>query len=134
MLEMSGTSYAISLRSPRLLIRLPVWRTQGTSAARGFFLGSKAPFGYRRVKANDGVKGRPTLEVDPAHRSDSEGNLPELAAWQRPQGDMPGAERPGHHQQGQTLVQGRLHYLLTNEAYTGTAVWGRPSKGENDRN
>ena len=23
-----------------------------------------------------------------------------------------------------------LHYLLTNEAYTGTAVWGRTSKGE----
>ena len=66
MLEMSGTSYAISLCSPRLLIRPPVWRTQGTSAARGFFLGSKAPFGYRRVKVNDGVKERPTLEVDPA--------------------------------------------------------------------
>ncbi len=36
------------------------------SASRGFFLGSKAPFGYRRVKASDGAKERPTLEVDPA--------------------------------------------------------------------
>ena len=35
-------------------------------ASRGFFLGSKAPFGYRRVKVNDRAKERPTLEVDPA--------------------------------------------------------------------
>ena len=31
----------------------------------GFFLGSKAPFGYTRVKVSGGVKERPTLEVDP---------------------------------------------------------------------
>ena len=36
------------------------------AASRGFFLGSKAPFGYKRVKVNDGAKERPTLEVDPA--------------------------------------------------------------------
>ena len=35
------------------------------AASRGFFLGSKAPFGYTRVKVSDGVKDRPTLEVDP---------------------------------------------------------------------
>ena len=35
------------------------------AASRGFFLGSKAPFGYTRVKVSDGVKERPTLEVDP---------------------------------------------------------------------
>ena len=33
---------------------------------------------------------------------------------------------------GKRWYKGRLHYLLTNEAYTGTAVWGRTSKGEND--
>ena len=26
--------------------------------------------------------------------------------------------------------RGDIHYLLTNEAYTGTAVWGRTSKGK----
>ena len=30
------------------------------------FLGSRAPFGYRKVKLNDGAKDRPTLQVDPA--------------------------------------------------------------------
>ena len=31
---------------------------------------------------------------------------------------------------GKRWNKGGLHYLLTNEAYTGTAVWGRTSKGE----
>ena len=31
---------------------------------------------------------------------------------------------------GNRWYKGGLHYLLTNEAYTGTAVWGRISKGE----
>ena len=36
------------------------------AASRGFFLASRAPFGYERVKVSDGVKDRPTLEIDPA--------------------------------------------------------------------
>ena len=43
-----------------------VVRGMREAASRGFFLGSKAPFGYKRVKVNDGAKERPTLEVDPA--------------------------------------------------------------------
>ena len=43
-----------------------VVRGMREAASRCFFLGSKAPFGYKRVKVNDGVKERPTLEVDPA--------------------------------------------------------------------
>ena len=42
-----------------------VTRGMREAASRGFSLGSKAPFGYRRVKVNDGAKERPTLEVDP---------------------------------------------------------------------
>ena len=38
-----------------------VIRGMREAASRGFFLGSKAPFGYKRVKVNDGVKERPTL-------------------------------------------------------------------------
>ena len=46
---------------------------------------------------------------------------------------MQDLERPGHHQQGKRWYKGGLHYLLTNEAYTGTAVWGRTSKGRRPR-
>ena len=43
-----------------------VVRGMREAASRGFFLASRAPFGYRRVKVSDGGKERPTLEVDPA--------------------------------------------------------------------
>ena len=33
-----------------------VVRSMREAASRGFFLGSKAPFGYKRVKVSDGVK------------------------------------------------------------------------------
>ena len=33
---------------------------------------------------------------------------------------------------GKRWYKGGLHYLLTNEAYTGAAVWGRTTKGENN--
>ena len=36
------------------------------AASRGFFLASNAPFGYRKIKVQDGAKERPSLEVDPA--------------------------------------------------------------------
>ena len=42
-----------------------VVRGMREAASRGFFLGSRAPFGYTRVKVSDGVKERPTLEIDP---------------------------------------------------------------------
>ena len=63
------------------------------AASRGFFLGSKAPFGYKRVKINDGAKERRTLKVDPATAPIVNGNLRELAKRQRPQGDMQRAKR-----------------------------------------
>ena len=108
-----------------------VTRGMREAASRGFFLGSKAPFGYRRIKVNDGVKERPTLEVDPTtapvvkeiFESSLRGSgLKEICK---------GPERPGHHQPWQALVQGNgLHYVLRNEAYTGAAVWGRRQRRE----
>ena len=83
-----------------------VVRGMREAASRGFFLGSNAPFGYRKIKVSDGAKERPTLEVDPATAPVCEGAIREVPAGQRSQGAMQGAERPGHHQPGQTLVQG----------------------------
>ena len=107
-----------------------VTRGMRESASRGFFLGSKAPFGYRKVKVNDGAKERPTLEVDPVtgpvvreiFESSLRGNgLKEIC---RELNDR------GITNRGRRWLKGGLHYLLTNEAYTGTAVWGRTTKGE----
>ena len=107
-----------------------VVRGMREAASRGFFLGSKAPFGYKRVKVNDGAKERPTLEVDPTtapivremFESSLRGNgLKEICKKLNDRGIT---------NRGNRWYKGGLHYLLTNEAYTGTAVWGRISKGE----
>ena len=106
-----------------------VVRGMREAASRGFFLSAVAPFGYKRVKVKDGVKDRPTLEVDPAtapvvkeiFESAQRGNgLKEICK------DLNGR---GISNRGKRWYKGGLHYLLTNEAYTGTAVWGRTSKG-----
>ena len=107
-----------------------VLRGMREAASRGFFLGSKAPFGYTRVKVSDGVKERPTLEVDPVaapivreiFESSKRGNgLAEICK------ELNGR---GITNRGRRWQKNVVHYLLTNEAYTGTAVWGVKSKDE----
>ena len=107
-----------------------VVRGMREAASRGFFLASIAPFGYKRVKVSDGAKERPTLEVDPTtapvvkemFESSLSGNgLKEICKTLNGRGIT---------NRGKRWNKGGLHYLLTNEAYTGAAVWGRTSKGE----
>ena len=107
-----------------------VTRGMREAASRGFFPGSKAPFGYTRVKVSDGVKERPSLEVDPVaapivreiFASSRLGNgLAEICK------ELNGR---GTTNRGRRWQQNNVHYLLTNEAYTGTAVWGVKSKDE----
>ncbi len=105
-----------------------VVRGMREAASRGFFMASVAPFGYRRIKVSDGVKERPVLEVDPSagpvvkeiFESSLRGNgLKEICKELNDRGIM---------NRGNRWNKGSLHYMLTNEAYTGTAVWGRTSK------
>ena len=84
-----------------------VVRGMREAASRGFFLGSNAPFGYRKVKVSDGAKERPTLEVDPATAPVVEEVFEKSLRGSRPQGAVQGAEREGHHQQRQAVEQGR---------------------------
>ena len=107
-----------------------VTRGMREAASRGFFLGSKAPFGYTRVKVSDGVKERPTLEIDPVaapivreiFESSRRGTgLAEICK------ELNGR---GISNRGRRWQKNIVHYLLTNEAYTGTAVWGVKSKDE----
>ena len=109
-----------------------VVRGMREAASRGFFLGSKAPFGYKKIKVQDGPKERPSLEVDPAsapvvkeifEKSLMGNGLKELCKELNDRGVT---------NRGKRWYKGGLHYVLRNEAYTGTAVWGRTSKGEKD--
>ncbi len=107
-----------------------VVRGMREAASRGFFLASNAPFGYKRVKVNDGGKERPTLEVDPAaapvvkeifDKSLRGSGLKEICKELNDRGVT---------NRGKRWYKGTLHYVLRNEAYTGTAVWGKTSKGQ----
>ena len=107
-----------------------VVRGMREAASRGYFLASKAPFGYNRIKVSDGVKDRPTLEIDPVaapivkeiFESSRRGNgLKEICK------ELNGR---GITNRGKRWQKNIVHYLLTNEAYTGTAVWGVKSKDE----
>ena len=107
-----------------------VVRGMREAASRGFFLASNAPFGYRRVKVSDGVKERPTLEVDPAtapvvrelfEKSLRGSGLKEICKELNDRGIT---------NRGKRWYKGTLHYVLRNEAYTGTAVWGKTSKSQ----
>ena len=107
-----------------------VVRGMREAASRGFFLGSKAPFGYTRVKVSDGVKERPTLEIDPdaapivreIFESSRRGNgLKEICK------ELNGR---GITIRGKRWQKSTVHNMLTNEAYTGTAVWGVKSKDQ----
>ena len=107
-----------------------VTRGMREAASRGFFLSSKAPYGYRRIKVQDGAKERPTLEVDPDtapivkeifEKSLRGVGLKEITA------DL---NERGITNKGKRWGRTGLHYVLTNEAYTGTAIWGRTTTGD----
>ena len=97
----------------------------GGRLSRGFFLGSKAPFGYIRVKVSDGVKERPTLEVDPAAAP----VVKEICSRVRFGGNglmeiCKILNDRGVTNRGKRWYKGGLHYLLNNEAYTGVLPCG----------
>ena len=99
------------------------------AASRGFWVAPKPPYGYRKVKVQDGPKERPTLEPDP----DSSPVVKRIF-------DMPEAGRGmlvitrTLNNEGIASPRGKLwnkvtvHNILNNEAYTGTLVWGSNAK------
>ena len=105
-----------------------VTRGMRESASRGFYISAQPPFGYRKVKVNDGGKERPKLDIEPNQarivtrifNEIFEGNgLIEVAK----QLNREGTAGP----RGKGWMKTTIHKILTNEVYTGTLVWGRAS-------
>ena len=103
------------------------------AASRGFWVSSYAPFGYNRVMVQDGAKKRPTLEPDPAtspivkrifDMSEAGSGMVDITRALNAEG----IASPNGKQWGKTSV----HKVLTNEAYTGTLLWGVNAKDKAD--
>jgi site-specific DNA recombinase len=110
-----------------------VTRGMRESAARGFYLSSRPPYGYRKVRVKDGNKERTKLEPNPDQVGivtalfDEVINGKGLTEIVRElnQNGIPGPNGKGWGKTG-------LYSILTNEIYTGVFVWGRNSKRGNE--
>ena len=106
-----------------------VTRGMRESASRGFYLSSKPPYGYRKIRVKDGNKERTRLEIEPDEASivvaafndalNGKG-LTEIVRELNSKG-IPGPKGKGWSKTG-------LYSILTNEIYAGVFVWGRNSK------
>ena len=110
-----------------------VTRGMREAASRGFWVSSYAPFGYNRVKVQDGPKKRPTLEPDPETAPTAK-RIFDMAEAGKGTLDITrtlndeGIASPRGKLWGKTSV----HAILINEAYTGTLVWGANAKDNAD--
>lgn len=105
-----------------------VIRGMRESASRGFYVASYAPYGYKKVKVNDGGKEHPKLEIEPEQAQivrrifncavEGKGLIDISKELNRD-----GIASPRSKSWGNTTV----YSILTNEAYVGTLVWGRQS-------
>ncbi len=110
-----------------------VIRGMRENAARGFFNGSRPPFGYAKKRVKDGDKTRNTLEPDQNQapiiqrifRESSEGKgLKEIAKGLNHDSiPAPAGGRWGKQ---------RIYKILVNESYTGCLVWGKKHNGNSN--
>ena len=110
-----------------------VTRGMREAASRGFWVSSHAPYGYNRIMVQDGPKKRPTLEINPDTSpivkrmfdmaEAGNGTLEIIRTLNKE-----GISSPRGKLWGRTSV----HNILTNEAYTGTLVWGINAKDNAD--
>jgi len=98
------------------------------NASRGFFNGSRPPYGFRKIKVKDGDRERNKLEPEPGESvatqtvrrmfdmASRDIGCKEIARTLNREGFRTG--------QGQRWGRTTVYKVLSNEAYTGTLVWG----------
>ena len=106
-----------------------VMRGMREASSRGFWITARAPIGYQRKLVNDSGKQRPTLVLDPPADALVK-RMFDMAAL----GDSLLAIVKALNHEGFTTARGypwratAVHHILTNEAYTGTLIWGVNAK------
>ena len=110
-------------------LAMEVLRGMREAASRGFWVAPMAPYGYRKVKVQDGPKERPTLEPDP----ETTGIVKRIFDLAESRKGMLKIVRI-LNDEGIASPRGKLwnkptvHNILRNEAYLGTLVWGNNAK------
>jgi site-specific DNA recombinase len=109
-----------------------VTRGMRESVSRGFYLSSKAPYGYRKIRVKDGNKERTKLEIEPLQSQivisifndilSGKGLIEIVREFNRK-----GIISP----KGTEWNKTGLYAIVSNEIYTGTFVWGKNSKRGN---
>ena len=106
-----------------------VVRGMREAASRGFWMTTYAPYGFKRVHVQDGPKKRPKLELDPPDDGVVR-RIFDMALQGRSTLDIAktlNAEGiPTSN--GKKWLKTTIHFILTNEAYAGTVVWGANAK------
>ena len=103
------------------------------AASKGVWVSGHTPFGYIRVMAPDGLRKRPSLELDP-EASEVVKRMFDMA--EAGKGTLDIARTLNH--EGIASPRGKLwgktsvFVVLTNEAYTGTLLWGVNAKDKGD--
>ena len=106
-----------------------VTRGMREAASRGFWVASRPPYGYKRVKVQDGAKERPRLELNPPV-DDIVRRIFDMAINGSSVLDITRVlnDEGIPTTNGKPWLKTTVHRLLTNEAYTGTLVWGQNAK------
>ena len=110
-----------------------VRRGMREAASRGFWVGSRTPYGFNRVMVQDGPKERPVLEPDPdAARvvrrifdlADAGTGMLQICQALNDEGVASPA--------GKLWSKNGVHFILRNEVYTGTLVWGAKARSKTE--
>ena len=106
-----------------------VCRGMREAASRGFWMGTYAPFGYRKVHVEDGAKSRPKLEPNPPEDAVVK-RMFDMALQGMSSLDIAKALNAEGvaTAKGKQWLKSTVHTTLSNEAYTGAVVWGVSAK------
>ena len=106
-----------------------VSRGMREAATRGFWMSSRAPYGYTKVMVQDGAKKRPILEPNPVTAPVVQ-RMFEFAQAGKGILDITRTlnEEGIANPTGRLWSKTGIHNILCNEVYTGTMTWGESAK------
>ena len=106
-----------------------VSRGMREAATRGFWMSSRAPYGYTKVMVQDGAKKRPVLEPNPVTAPVVQ-RMFEMAQAGKGILDITRTlnEEGIANPTGRLWSKTGIHNILCNEVYTGTMTWGASAR------